>query len=488
MTIYKDFKSGFKPPEIMTFDKEKEITEKVVSYFIKQHQKELARYKYLMNMYKGQMEIFDYTGKDSYKPDNRLAVNFAKFITDTFTGYFNGIPVKKSHKDTEINKLISEFDNLNDMEDEESELAKMACVYGRCYEFVYQDEEADTCVVYNSPEDMFIVYDTSIEQNPLFAVRYGIDKDESGEEKLVGEVYTFEWNKKLEGSLSDLVFGEEIKKFYDDLPAIEWYVNEERLSLYESVISLMNAFNKAISEKANDVDYFSDQYLAFLGAEVDEEDLKEIRDNRTINYYGSSSESVDVKFLEKPDSDAQTEHLLDRLQKLIFQTSMVANISDESFGQSSGTALAYKLEAMSNLALAFQRKFQSSLNKRYKLFFSLLTNVSDSNKDEWKNIEYSFTRNEPKNIKEEAETATMLMGVTSQETALSVLSVISDVQAEQEKIEAETKRDHVFDMEQTTETGHKSQIDRMFEYLANNPKEAEKLSNEILNSNTKVIK
>ena len=139
------------------------------------------------------------------------------------------------------------------------------------------------------------------------------------------------------------------------------------MSIFESVISLFNAFNKAISEKANDVEYFSDQYLAFLGAEVDGDDLKEIRENRIINYYGTEATRVDVKFLDKPDSDEQTEHLLDRLQKLIFQTSMVANISDESFGSSSGTALAYKLEAMSNLALAFQRKYQSALNKRYKL-------------------------------------------------------------------------------------------------------------------------
>lgn len=70
-----------------------------------------------------------------------------------------------------------------------------------------------------------------------------------------------------------------------------------------------------MSEKANDVDYFSDQYLVFLGAEVDNEDLITVRDNRTINYYGSDADKVDVKFLDKPDSDAQTEHLLDRLQR-----------------------------------------------------------------------------------------------------------------------------------------------------------------------------
>ncbi|MDM8212794.1 phage portal protein [Enterococcus hirae] len=434
--LFKEFRGGFKPPTIMEFDKEETITEEVVMKFMRIHQMELPRYKYLMDMYKGQTEIFDLAKKDQYKPDNRLAVNFAKFITDTFTGYFNGIPVKKSHPIDEINAIISDFDNLNDAEDEESELAKMACVYGRSYELLYQNENAETCMVYNSPENMFLVYDTTIEQKPLFAVRYGLDD----KDKLVGELYTLGAKRELSGSIAELKLGKETKNVYDDLPITEWFLNEERLGVFESVISMMNAFNKALSEKANDVDYFSDSYLKFIGAELEKEDLKTIRDNRIINYFGGDSDKLQVEFLDKPDSDAQTENLLNRLQKLIFQTSMVANISDETFGNSSGTSLAYKLEAMSNLALAFQRKFQSSLNKRYKLFFSLRTNISESQSDEWKNIEYTFTRNQPKNLLEEAQTATQLMGVTSEETALSVLSIVSDVQAEMEKIKKETPK------------------------------------------------
>lgn len=61
-----------------------------------------------------------------------------------------------------------------------------------------------------------------------------------------------------------------------------------------------------------------------------------------------------VDFLSKQTADGTQENLLDRLENLIYQTSMVANISDETFGNAtSGAALAYKLQAMSNLALTF---------------------------------------------------------------------------------------------------------------------------------------
>lgn len=432
----------YKPPKLMTFPKDEPITVEVVAKFMEKHRLEVARYEYLKNMYRGIMAIDDEPTKDPWKPDNRLAVNFTKYIVDTFTGYFNGIPVKKSHSDKEILSKLQEFDNLNDMEDEESELAKMACIYGRAFELLYQDEETKTNVIYNNPENIFMVYDDTIKQEPLFAVRYGYNDDY----KLYGEVYTKETTYALNGTIGFYNMTEQAPNPFDDLPVVEFYFNEERMSIFESVISLVNAFNKAISEKANDVDYFSDQYLAFLGAAVEEEDLKNIRSNRVINYYDDGEgKNVDVKFLEKPDSDAQTENLLVRLTKLIFQTTMVANISDESFGSSSGVALAYKLQAMSNLALSFQRKFQSSLNSRYKLYCELSTNVS--NKDAWKDIEYTFTRNEPKDIKEQAETATLLMGVTSEETALSVLSVVPDVKTEIERINKEKADNPAFDVD-----------------------------------------
>ncbi len=263
----------YKPPKLMTFSKDEPITVEVVTKFMEKHKLEVARYEYLKNMYLGIMAIDDEPAKDSWKPDNRLAVNFTKYIVDTFTGYFNGIPVKKSHPDKEILTKLQEFDNLNDMEDEESELAKMACIYGRAFEFLYQDEDTQTNVVYNSPENMFMVYDDTVKQEPLFAVRYGVDEDK----KLQGEVYTLLETIKISGENDEISFGEGTYNPYPDLPVVEFYFNEERMSIFESVISLVNAFNKAISEKANDVDYFSDQVLVFLGAEVEEEDLKNIR-------------------------------------------------------------------------------------------------------------------------------------------------------------------------------------------------------------------
>lgn len=427
------------PPVIMTFDRDLDITEEVVQEFIMLHQAELPRYQELMNMYKGNMAIYKQKKKDAYKPDVRLSVGMPKYITDTFTGYFNGIPVKKSHPDKEISAKVELFDSTNDIEDVEHEEAKIACICGKVFELMYQDEETQTRVTYVSPENMFVVYDDTVEQNRLFAVRYSVDTEgnQNGTVYMLDKTYDF---NTTEGN-QQIHFTDEYENVFDELPVYEFYFNEERMGIFEGEKSLIDNYNKALSEKANDVEYFSDSYMKLFGYKLDEKSIENIRENRVINAHGQDSEKVVAEFMNKPDSDQATENYLNRVERLIFKTAMVADISDESFGSSaSGTSLAYKLQAMSNLALSFQRKFESALRTRYSLFFSVETNFPQAQSGEWKSLEYLFNRNQPKNRKEEAETAVMMSTITSEFTALSEISSIQDVQAEMDRIAEERSK------------------------------------------------
>ncbi|WP_461254143.1 phage portal protein, partial [Streptococcus uberis] len=139
----------------------------------------------------------------------------------------------------------------------------------------------------------------------------------------------------------------------------------------------------------------------------------------------------------KPDADVTQENLLNRLEDLIFRTAMVANLSDENFGNASGISLAYKLQAMDNLAKTKERKFTSGMNRRYKL----ISNFPNSkiSKDEWVNIQYKFTRNKPSNLLEESQIAGNLAGITTKKTQLSVLSNVENPQDELDALEEESK-------------------------------------------------
>lgn len=438
-------KRNYKLPEPLICDVtriENGVTMELVKEFIKLHEERLPRYEYLENLYKGFHDIYNEPEKPSWKPDNRLVVNFPRYIVDTFIGYAYGVPIKVTHLEKKVDEAIQLFGKDNEITDHEAEMAKICCQYGHGFEFIYQDEESKTKVTAVTPHHIFIVYDDTVKNRALFVVRYGYKAGKNGKcGDIYGEILT---HNEIARFAKDKIT-ERLPNQYGYIPIIEWRLNDERMGLYEPVNGLIETYNKTIAEKANDVDAFAEAYLAVLGAELDENGVYKIRDNRIINIFGTNNaKDVLVQFLSKPTADETQENLLNRLERLIFQTTMVANISDESFANAtSGVALAYKLQAMSNLAMTFDRKIEKSLRKRYKIFCSLGTNVS--NPDAYQDLSFTMTRNVPKNISDEANTAARLEGIISKETQLKTLSIVDDVKAEIDKMkeEEEEKTDKV---------------------------------------------
>lgn len=388
-----------------------------------------SRYKELWDAYNNDYKIYKAPRKELWKPDNRVSVNFAQYITDTFEGFFIGNPIKVTSEDDNVDKYINRLDVYNDQDDQNAELSTLVSIYGRAYEMYYVNEDGEVEIAVLSPRESFIIYDDSIKPKPKYFVRTYYDS-----------------NGKRHGTISDAVtvrgFHMATKTWdeyehlhgFDGVPAVEYVQNAARKGIFENVLPLINTYNKALSEKANDVDYFADAYLKVLGQKLDEESVKYLRESRVINFDGDASGLV-VDFMQKPNGDTTQENLLNRIERLIFIIAMVANISDENFATSSGIALRYKLLAMTNLAKKKERKFTSGMNRRYKLIFS--NPVVQLPTDSWITIKYQFTPNIPNNIAEEASVAQSLAGITSKKTQLSVLSVVDDVNKEIDQINKE---------------------------------------------------
>lgn len=422
--------------EIYRISPDEELTDAKLRRFIERHAAESTfRYKQLQDAYETDFPIFHKKPKPEWKPDNRIAVNFAKYIVDTMNGYFIGNPIKiiVDGGEETIEKYIEFLDQYNDQDDNNAELSKICSIYGKGYEMYYNDEDGNVGIIYLDPTEAFMIYDDSVLKRERYFVRLYRDED-----------------NVLHGSVSDqekvrwftikgkIVWNEQEQlHYFNGVPATEYRENKECQGIFEPVMSIINAFNKAISEKANDVDYFADAYLKIIGTLLDEDELKHVRSDRVINFDGDG-ESVIVDFLQKPNGDTTQENLLDRLQNLIFLIAMVANISDENFGTSSGIAMAYKLQGMSNLRKTKERKFTSGMNRRYKLIFSNPGNAMK--KDDWVKLHYKFTPNVPANLLEESQIAQNLSGVVSQETQLGVLSVVDNPKTEIERIDKEEEK------------------------------------------------
>ena len=115
---------------LLTVPVNTEVTAQIVTEAIRLHLSRLVPiYRENENLYLSDHKILHTRAKDAWKPDNRLVVNYAKYIVDMFNGYFIGIPATVSHDDQVISDYVNDFRKFNDMEDSESELSKLVDIF-----------------------------------------------------------------------------------------------------------------------------------------------------------------------------------------------------------------------------------------------------------------------------------------------------------------------------------------------------------------------
>ena len=74
---------------------EETLTDAKLNEFIMRHSGECAfRYSRLQEAYETEYPILHEPPKPKWKPDNRIMVNFAKYIVDTMNGFFIGNAIK----------------------------------------------------------------------------------------------------------------------------------------------------------------------------------------------------------------------------------------------------------------------------------------------------------------------------------------------------------------------------------------------------------
>ncbi len=397
-----------------------------------------SKYERDRNYYEGRHDILRQLPKAKYKPDNRLIVNFPKKAVTSFNGFFIGTPVKVDSPDDMTDKTIENWESVNNFEDICSEVSKDSSVYGRAYFYVYQDEGGQPCVINCDPLNTFIIYDDSMAHRPKYGVQYTYDNKGLMHVSLIDA----QVNRSLIMNGSSANYFDEVASVanpYPIEPIIEVAENDERMGMCEDIFSLFDALDKAMSEKANDVDYFADAYLKIINASMSEEDKKEMRDNRLINAIGDDASKVDVDFLSKPDADATQEHLVNRLVDYIYQIANVTNMNDEAFaGNPSGVTLKLKYQPMKDMADTKALKFKRALRDVFQCVFSV---IEKTDTNAWQQLQFKFTQSVPQNLLEEAQSVSYLYGKISKKTLYSQLPFIDDPDQEIKQIRAEQQQD-----------------------------------------------
>ena len=138
--------------EIFRLPKDTVMTPDLLAEYISKHKMLVnGHYQKLHDAYENNYDIYNQPDKEKWKPDNRISVNFAKYIVDTFNGFFIGNPIKINGKDKGTNDYIALLDSYNDQDDNNAELSKICSIYGHGYEMYYLDDDMQQCITYLSP-------------------------------------------------------------------------------------------------------------------------------------------------------------------------------------------------------------------------------------------------------------------------------------------------------------------------------------------------
>ena len=420
-------------------DKETEINGKVVKWIIEKHKEEKTRISNLREYYNNNnTTIMNREYKDLKKPMNKLAHPFASYITNMAVGYFLGKPVAYNSENVDLLERLNTVFKYNDEADNNTTLAKHSSIGGYSVELLYVDENSEARFVALPGDEVAIVYDNTLEENILCAVRY-FEEEIPGEDKAktTVNVYTKELIQTYElvdDEAKHMPDKDEVH-FFGDVPVSVYLNNDEMYGDFEKVKSLIDAYDQAQSDTANDFEYFTNALLVISGVPIEDKEAGlDFKNDRVINFMGSDGKA---EYLIKNINDSALENYKNRLVEDIEKFTQVPALTDEKFaGNVSGESMKYKLMGLENITGIKEAKFKKGLMRRIELLCNFL-NISTNDIALYTDIQPVFTRNRPQNETELANMVKGLYGILSDETLISRLPFIENAREEIEKRNSE---------------------------------------------------
>ncbi|MCE2281770.1 phage portal protein [Streptococcus thermophilus] len=385
--------------------------------------------------------------KDNEMADKRAVHNYGRMISKFKTGYLAGNPIRVEYDDNEDNsqndEAIKHIGSINDIDTHNRNLIRDLSQTGRAYEVIYRSEHDETRIKRLSPLETFVIYDNSLEDNSIAAVRY-YSRGSLGIAKDVVEIYTNEHIYTLDASNN---FNEisVTPHAFGTVPITEFLNNVDGIGDYETELYLIDLYDSAESDTANHMSDMADAILAIYGdlalpKGMDASDMKRTRlmQLKPPKSADGKEGTIRAEYLTKSYDVSGVEAYKTRLNKDIHVFTNTPDMSDTHFsGNTSGEALKYKLFGLDQDRVDTQSQFTQGLKRRYRLAARIGSLVNEFKDFDESRLKITFTPNLPKSLYEQVSILNDLGGQVSQETALSLSGLVENPTEELDKINRE---------------------------------------------------
>ena len=393
---------------------------------------DVPRLETLYGYYKGTHSILDREDRPN-KPNNKLVCCHPSKIVDTSTAYFIGQPVVILDDDLDVQNELIYILKDNYFDDLLLEISKESSIRGKSGMLVYQDEEGKTGLMKVDATELVQVFDTKAKKD--ITARVYTFTDDSDEEHYAVEVYD---NEKVEYFLyeDDMLIPDtryentEVNHIFGFCPLIIFKNNEELQGDFEKVMTLIDAYDKLMSDTSNEHEAYRNAYLMLKNLLMSPEAEQKLQQGGTI----SVGDDGDAKFITKTIQDSAITAHLKKLQEDIHNFTDIPNLSDENFaGNSSGVSLRYKLLGLENKSIIKESKFRRALMQMCKCLSSVI-NIKIKKQVDIAKLKIQFTRNIPQDLQDIADLIVKLEGIVDKETLLTLLPFVENPQVILDKL------------------------------------------------------
>ena len=403
------------------------LLEKMIREFNFSVAPKLARYK---NYYDGNHAILQKKYSDPTKPCARVITNYTRAIAESYVGYI-ATPSYISYSSEQDIEEVMDILRYNDYQAEDSDFLLDALVYGVAAELMYIDANGKTRFRLINPTTCFGIYDDSLTGDLIYFVRMYRVNDWDDSDTYNVDVYS-DWDVKhysMSGINGSLQFIGEEYHYFSQCPANIFYMPDEK-PIFECIITLQDAVNELLSSEVDDYSAFCDAYLALTGMDAEAEDIARMKEGRVL----LMPENADAKWITKNANDTQINSILDRIHDSIYRISQCVDFSNEVLmgGVASGVSLQYKLCGMENKAGIIESRMKKALQRRVEIISGIA--FLKMGEEVFRDIRIDFKRNIPNDITTTINLVNSLKGTISDETLLSQIPFIEDVNDEMLKV------------------------------------------------------
>lgn len=426
---------------------QKDFTSEEIQKLIENHKLHISHYQELQNMYDTRNAIRNRVKSDSTMPNNKIAHSYANYIVTASVGYFMGKPIGYTFPD-EYSHIFDDIYRFNDESAVNMELATACSKFGQAVEMLFMDENAQVRFAPVDITEIIVIRHPDVIGDIHTVIRHW-DEEDIIEDKTMTYVEVYYEDRveryEYEGENGGGEPNEIEPHPFGDVPFIIYDNNDSKMGDFEPVIDLINAYDQAQSDTANDFESFTDCYLKVVGASLDPEMAQQLKELRVFNFPDPDG---NVEFVTKNINDSATENYKNRLDNDIHKFSFVPNMSDENFASNaSGVAMQYKLAGLNYKTATKEALFKKGLLRRIELISNILNITSKEPISIIQDVDIKFTRNTIDNLSEQADLANKVSNLISKESTIELLRDIIDPEKEKERVKAE-KEAHMAQFEQ----------------------------------------